>query len=466
MQKPKESLNEIFISSGGVRNNTNTNDKSANTNKKKTNKIKSFHPPIENHWQLQPIKEPRISHLSFVSMLSRPFKYMESFKNTKRSQSTKTVLEGTHNSNDEKLVDSLRELLRVEGHLPRKHSDYHTLLRFLRMRDFDVAKAKDMFVQYIKWRDEFGVDAISKEFKFDEYEEVKKCYPHGFHGVDRYGRPVYIERIGMVDLDKFLRVSSIERFVKYHVCEQEKSIKWRYPACSLSAKKHIASTLSILDVKDVGMNQFSKPARYLFVEIQKIDSCYYPETLHQLFIINAGAGFKVLWKAIRAFLDARTLAKIRVLGSDYKSSLIEAIDPSNLPSFLGGDCTCSESGGCLFSDKGPWNDPDITQMLQGMLYDEEESENGHKKTSAAFSSENENNVGYKDVYDVVTSSAAEVVRDARERKYVDTHLLEKIQAFEPVLEDAKEKIRMLETSLKETKLVLQGLAQHIEELKR
>ncbi|EYU32845.1 hypothetical protein MIMGU_mgv1a0204213mg, partial [Erythranthe guttata] len=87
-------------------------------------------------------------------------------------------------------------------------------------------------------------------------------------------------------------------------------------------------------------------------------------TLHQLFIINAGAGFKVLWKAIRAFLDARTLAKIRVLGSDYKSSLIEAIEPSNLPSFLGGDCTCSESGGCLFSDKGPWNDPDIKQMLQ------------------------------------------------------------------------------------------------------
>lgn len=41
---------------------------------------------------------------------------------------------------------------------------------------------------------------------------------------------------------------------------------------------------------------------------------------------------------------------------------------SNLPSFLGGDCTCSESGGCLFSDKGPWNDPDITQLLQVVLF--------------------------------------------------------------------------------------------------
>lgn len=90
-----------------------------------------------------------------------------------------------------------------------------------------------------------------QEFKFEEYQEVKKCYPHGFHGVDRYGRPVYIERIGMVDLDTFLRVTTIERFVKHHICEQEKTLNWRYPACSLAAKKHIASTISILDVKDV-----------------------------------------------------------------------------------------------------------------------------------------------------------------------------------------------------------------------
>lgn len=36
------------------------------------------------------------------------------------------------------------------------------------------------------------------------------------------------------------------------------------------------------------------------------------QTLNRLFIVNAGSGFKMLWKAVKAFLDTRTLAKIQV----------------------------------------------------------------------------------------------------------------------------------------------------------
>lgn len=89
---------------------------------------------------------------------------------------------------------------------------------------------------------------------FEEHERVKRCYPHGYHGVDRYGRPLYIERIGLLDLNELLKVTTVDRFVKHHVSEQEKTLNLRYPACSIAAKKHVASTTSILDVQGVVFN--------------------------------------------------------------------------------------------------------------------------------------------------------------------------------------------------------------------
>ncbi|KAJ4975958.1 hypothetical protein NE237_001064 [Protea cynaroides] len=272
-------------------------------------------------------------------------------------------IEDIRDAREESAVHELRQKLLAKDLLPSRHDDYHTLLRFLKARNFNIDKTVQMWEEMLQWRKEYGTDTILEDFEFEELEEVLQHYPQGYHGVDKDGRPIYIERLGKAHPNRLARITTVDRYLKYHVQEFEKALREKFPACSIAAKRHIGTTTTLLDVHGLGIKNFTKIAGDLLAGIAKIDNNYYPETLHRMFIVNAGPGFKMLWLAVKKFLDPMTIAKIQVLEPKCLSKLLEFIDSSQLPDFLGGTCTCSAEGGCIGSNKGPWDDPDIMKLV-------------------------------------------------------------------------------------------------------
>ncbi|KAJ7526249.1 hypothetical protein O6H91_17G090100 [Diphasiastrum complanatum] len=243
----------------------------------------------------------------------------------------------------------------VAQRLLRKKDEDQDLLRFLRARSFDVGKATAMYEAMTEWRKAVGADTIAQTFDFPERKAIKELYPQFHHKTDKFGRPIYIERVGQMQLEELFKTTSTERMLMYHIKEWEVLVDWKLPACSKISARPISQSLAIMDLKGLTMKHMNKQALQYIQHVSKVDQDYYPEYLGKLIIVNAPMSFKAIWAAIKPWLDKRTQKKIEVHGSCFVSRLLELVNKEDLPEFLGGTCSCP--GGCENSDAGPWNDP-------------------------------------------------------------------------------------------------------------
>nr|KAF6296870.1 SEC14 like lipid binding 1 [Myotis myotis] len=239
----------------------------------------------------------------------------------------------------------LRQWLQ-ETHKGKIPKDEH-ILRFLRARDFNIDKAREIMCQSLTWRKQHQVDYILDTW--NPPQVLQDYYAGGWHHHDKDGRPLYVLRLGQMDTKGLVRALGEEALLRYVLSINEEGLR----RCEENTKvfgRPISSWTCLVDLEGLNMRHLWRPGVKALLRIIEVVEANYPETLGRLLILRAPRVFPVLWTLVSPFIDDNTRRKFLIYaGNDYQGpgGLLDYIDKEVIPDFLGGECMCEVPEGGL-----------------------------------------------------------------------------------------------------------------------
>nr|XP_045585059.1 SEC14-like protein 1 isoform X3 [Procambarus clarkii] len=212
------------------------------------------------------------------------------------------------------------------------------LLRFLRARDFNIEKAREMLSHSLIWRKRNQIDKMMSEYQAPQV--VKDYFPGGWHHQDKEGRPLYLLRLGQMDVKGLVKSVGEEGLLKHtlHICEEGLRLT---EEATVSQGCPVTTWTLLVDLEGLNMRHLWRPGIRTLLKIIEIVEANYPETMSCVLIIRAPRVFPILWTLVSTFIDDNTRSKFLFYGgNDYQGSggLIDYMPKENIPDFLGGDC--------------------------------------------------------------------------------------------------------------------------------
>uniref|UniRef100_A0A8C6WGV8 SEC14-like protein 1 n=1 Tax=Neogobius melanostomus TaxID=47308 RepID=A0A8C6WGV8_9GOBI len=233
-----------------------------------------------------------------------------------------------------------------ETHKGKIPKDEH-ILRFLRARDFNMDKAREILCQSLTWRKQHQVDYLLETWTSPQV--LQDFYTGGWHHHDRDGRPLYILRLGHMDTKGLVRALGEESLLRHVLSINEEGLR----RCEENTKvfgRPISCWTCLVDLEGLNMRHLWRPGVKALLRIIEVVEANYPETLGRLLILRAPRVFPVLWTLVSPFIDENTRKKFLIYaGNDYQGpgGLVDYIDKEIIPDFLGGECMCEVPEGGL-----------------------------------------------------------------------------------------------------------------------
>ncbi|KNC22721.1 Protein real-time [Lucilia cuprina] len=268
-----------------------------------------------------------------------------------------------------KLLDDIEDL--------EKMPNYQMILRFLRARDWHVHQAFNMLRDSLKWRQDNNIDSLLKDYKAPSV--VTEHFPGGWHHYDKDGRPIYILRLGHMDVKGLLKAIGSEGLLKLalHICE-EGIEKINESAENLG--KPVLDWCLLVDLEGLSMRHLWRPGVKALLNIIENVERNYPETMGRVLVVRAPRVFPIAWTIVSAFIDENTRSKFLFYGGadclHMPDGLEQYIDKDIIPEFLGGSCKTLIHEGSLVPK---------TLYKMGSLEEEEDDHNDAEANNAKSS---------------------------------------------------------------------------------
>jgi len=206
------------------------------------------------------------------------------------------------------------------------------LLRFLRGHG-TVDDAVKAYREMLNLRKEWNVDAIRAQIMANDLsldaaphrEALKKAgsSPIFDAGRSNEGDIVVITFPGQVNVPLLMEVSEEDWLENQLYNLERNSIVMDRES---RAQGRMARSFRIMNLSGVGSNILSGPLRGRLQRVTQVVQICYPESLSHVKIIEAPSFFSLLYAVVRPMLNARTVARIQVMDSDYKKTLMSQVD--------------------------------------------------------------------------------------------------------------------------------------------
>ncbi|KAJ2648011.1 Non-classical phosphatidylinositol transfer protein (PITP) [Coemansia sp. RSA 1250] len=206
------------------------------------------------------------------------------------------------------------------------------LAKFIRARNNDLKLAREMLVNTLKWRAEFGVEGIlQEEFPKDVFGNVGYLYGH-----DNDGRPVTYNFYGGLDNKKVF--GDLDQFLRWRVQLHERGMQ------QLDFVD-VADMVQVHDYEGVGLLSYDKFARAASKATVQLMSDNYPETLATKIFANVPGWGETIFNIIGRWLSDETKKKFVVVS--------KATAPSALAQRIGNDIPEKFRAKSETADKAP-----------------------------------------------------------------------------------------------------------------